>query len=387
MNRLVIIGNGFDLAHGLKTSYEDFLLDYFHSGLLMAQESDGFQFEDELIKVTCHEVPVIEGGKNVWEVTDTFEKLMNNPFIQWPPSKFEENDKLAPLMALVKSVKSHFTIEIKSEFFDDLIEQKNWTDIEKHYFNFLWKKFNENEFWDSDIELLNEDFEYLQIKLVNYLKKLNDSFLTEKELNKSLWKFICRSFDPIDEETFIKKFYSDDNQLDISSINEGNRTPESVCFLNFNYTDLLGAYLDKHRLKKRAFHYQIHGNVNNTNSIVFGYGDDTHKNYDALENADDDELLKNMKAFYYPSNSKYGDLINFIESENFEVFVLGHSIGLSDRVLLKTIFEAEQCKAIRLFHRGNENSHFKKRISLSRHFDNKIAMRKKIVDFNQDDAI
>jgi len=27
MNYLYIIGNGFDLAHGLKTSYNDFLLD------------------------------------------------------------------------------------------------------------------------------------------------------------------------------------------------------------------------------------------------------------------------------------------------------------------------------------------------------------------------
>lgn len=25
MNRLVLIGNGFDLAHGLKTKYEDFI--------------------------------------------------------------------------------------------------------------------------------------------------------------------------------------------------------------------------------------------------------------------------------------------------------------------------------------------------------------------------
>lgn len=25
MNRLVIIGNGFDLAHGIKTSYKDFI--------------------------------------------------------------------------------------------------------------------------------------------------------------------------------------------------------------------------------------------------------------------------------------------------------------------------------------------------------------------------
>ena len=28
MNRLIIIGNGFDLAHGLKTSYCDFIHDY-----------------------------------------------------------------------------------------------------------------------------------------------------------------------------------------------------------------------------------------------------------------------------------------------------------------------------------------------------------------------
>ena len=29
MNRLIIVGNGFDLAHGLKTSYADFIDWYF----------------------------------------------------------------------------------------------------------------------------------------------------------------------------------------------------------------------------------------------------------------------------------------------------------------------------------------------------------------------
>ncbi|MGI4750703.1 MAG: AbiH family protein [Janthinobacterium lividum] len=28
MNRLILIGNGFDLAHGMKTSYNDFILWY-----------------------------------------------------------------------------------------------------------------------------------------------------------------------------------------------------------------------------------------------------------------------------------------------------------------------------------------------------------------------
>jgi hypothetical protein len=36
MNRLIIIGNGFDLAHGIKTSYHDFILDYLKERLLAA---------------------------------------------------------------------------------------------------------------------------------------------------------------------------------------------------------------------------------------------------------------------------------------------------------------------------------------------------------------
>jgi len=28
INRLILVGNGFDLAHGLKTSYKDFIEDY-----------------------------------------------------------------------------------------------------------------------------------------------------------------------------------------------------------------------------------------------------------------------------------------------------------------------------------------------------------------------
>lgn len=29
MNRIIIVGNGFDLAHGVKTSYKDFIECYF----------------------------------------------------------------------------------------------------------------------------------------------------------------------------------------------------------------------------------------------------------------------------------------------------------------------------------------------------------------------
>jgi len=48
MNRLIIIGNGFDLAHGLKTSCKDFILYYLSKvwGKLM-----NGSYEDRLLKV------------------------------------------------------------------------------------------------------------------------------------------------------------------------------------------------------------------------------------------------------------------------------------------------------------------------------------------------
>jgi hypothetical protein len=39
MNRLIIIGNGFDLAHGIKTSYKEFILDYIKKSCVYAIEN------------------------------------------------------------------------------------------------------------------------------------------------------------------------------------------------------------------------------------------------------------------------------------------------------------------------------------------------------------
>ena len=48
MNRLIIIGNGFDLAHGLKTSSSDFLLNYLTDSL------------NNFFKTGIHDDPLLE---------------------------------------------------------------------------------------------------------------------------------------------------------------------------------------------------------------------------------------------------------------------------------------------------------------------------------------
>ena len=52
MNRLVLIGNGFDLAHGLKTNYEDFIYWYWKSRILNSYEVRSNEWDDGLCKLT-----------------------------------------------------------------------------------------------------------------------------------------------------------------------------------------------------------------------------------------------------------------------------------------------------------------------------------------------
>jgi len=110
MNRLIIIGNGFDLAHKLNTRYSDFILDYFTSCLCNPSSSI---YEDVLLK--------INGRIN----KSIFNREMAQS-IDWD------------LTTLINHVESKgFEINYKSAFFQRLCKsdvKKNWVDIEHFYF-------------------------------------------------------------------------------------------------------------------------------------------------------------------------------------------------------------------------------------------------------------
>src|SRR5690606_10775217 len=50
MNRLILIGNGFDLAHGLKTSYKDFIFWYL-ADCFCKVDPYFFNYDDQLVSV------------------------------------------------------------------------------------------------------------------------------------------------------------------------------------------------------------------------------------------------------------------------------------------------------------------------------------------------
>ncbi len=186
---------------------------------------------------------------------------------------------------------------------------------------------------------------------------------------------------PHDHNTFLA-LYPKNLDLEPEIVN-AKRNIENVVFVNFNYTPVLKYYFE--HLNYVANLISIHGDLSDPKSIIFGYGDEHHEKYPEIERRGSNTWLQKMKSFHYFSDNSYSKLMTALTDNKFEVYVIGHSLGLSDRLLLNTIFEHENCLKIKLFHRGSNEDQFQKRISLSRHFVNKNLMRDRLMDFSDQD--
>ena len=238
---------------------------------------------------------------------------------------------------------------------------------------------NTNEFKSPKIELIrdfNDEFEFIKSKLHNYLISVEEGVLVQ---NPS-------KFDNLITNKYLKKDFT---IIDI----EKEKRPENIYVLNFNYTSIFQSYLPSidEIIPTRINH--IHGVLNEPKKpIIFGFGDEHDTDYLSFEDKKNNELFKHIKSFQYSKTSNYQDLIRFINSNNFQVYIIGHSCGLSDRTMLKEIFEHDNCKSIKIYYykwgkESHENDYIEKTYEISRHFTNKGMMRKKVVPFDNSDPL
>lgn len=359
MNRIVLVGNGFDLAHGLKTTYEDFIVWYFKKHI-NDFENGNRPVETTLINISWNQRGRIP-GKKFSETFDTISELKSNSYIgiNFPQGKA-------------------IRIDLNSIYFDGLLHEYNWTDIENYYFNQLidlLKKPNEEE----EIIALNEFLSNLQNELADYLTYLTKNNVIHEFPFLELLNEINI---PHDHNTFMS-LYPENIELDAQLV-DSKRNIENVIYVNFNYTPILSEYISK--LNHVAYQISIHGNLSDPKTIIFGYGDEHHEKYPELEKKDKNIWLEKIKSFHYFSDKNYSQLMYLLASKEFEVYVIGHSLGLSDRLLLNTVFEHHNCLKIKLFHRGSNEDQFQKRISLSRHFQNKSLLRQRLLDYSENDV-
>lgn len=319
MNRLVIIGNGFDLAHGLKTSYKDFINWYWEQRFTRLLTEKSNESSDCLCKLITNQ---------------SFENFFSNNSNLW----FKHHNCKRNGLEMYEAMKGrHIFTFVQVHFFNNItncIESKGWVDIENEYYQLL-KIFSNKP---DDYKELNKQLKFLQDKLVEYLKTL-----PKVECNKEIVELLKAPFEKQDISTHDKDIALA-SMLDSSSI-PNIYYPKYVLLLSFNYTNTVEMYTE---FTMRSNY--IHGSLSKENEIIFGYGDELDEDYKEILDKNDNELLNYVKSVKYLEADHYKQMLRFIEAEPFQVYIMGHSCGNSDRTLLNKIFEHKNCVSIKPFY-------------------------------------
>ena len=204
-----------------------------------------------------------------------------------------------------------------------------------------------------------------------------------------MYDAIIDLFNPSDFSTEGRKKALDNIGLESKDMEEVSRNPEErnklipgrIMMLSFNYTGTARMYGNFN-----LTHNYIHGELANPKNIIFGYGDELDKDYQGILDMNDNELLKNVKSVKYLETRHYREMLEFIQSAPFQVYIMGHSCGNSDRTLLNTVFEHENCVSIKPFYHkwddGSDN-YLELVQNISRNFTNMKLFRDRVVNKEQ----
>lgn len=404
MNRLVLIGNGFDLAHGLKTKYESFINWYWENwGLKLLHgknrtESDvlcTFEIKDEI-------------DVSNWAYAFGWYYQRKNPLIPWDP-------KVVIQIAKEDTKLCNFSMSFLLERISKSIETKRWVDIENEYYELLKKHVLKNK-PNSQIENLNTQLHYLQEKLVEYLNgiEISDKLLRTDICPKIYAPFEIKDISIESRQALVNHIQSgingDEGSIDaklslygnsysygrITSYKEkffGNVVfndelpielllPNNIMLLNFNYTHTADLYCKKGWIFTVN---QIHGDLKNPKSVIFGYGDELDEDYKTILEKNENKYLANIKSIKYLEADNYRKMLSFIESEPYQVIIMGHSCGNSDRTLLNTLFEHKNCVSIKPYYykwgKGEKDDNYIELVqNISRNFKDMKLMRDRVVN-------
>ena len=408
MNRIILIGNGFDLAHGLPTRYEDFINWYWDKCLYNLRICHYRTLSDGLITFS------IKTGQDTWHS------------LLWQNGYTFNTPKGVDFINAIVADKDNFEIT-KSQLIYRVcnsLNEQNWVDIENEYYALLKESVCHSESTKySPIEINNQLEKLLQL-LTQYLGSLPYDEVSPYDSMKTLiyepiriddisinglnhFYEHCNNWAKQDRfswydqmsrygikdgrasilraeiDEFLGKFV--DRSLgspfitDYSKFPQQLLRPNNTLLLSFNYTKLSDLY-ESNGLGTTI---HIHGNLDTPNSMIFGYGDELDDDYKEFLKQTDKECLKNIKSIKYLESNMYRNLLRFIESEPYQVYIMGHSCGNSDRTLLHTLFEHKNCVSIKPFYyQKNDGSDNYMEIvqNICRNFTDMKLMRDRVVN-------
>lgn len=418
INRIILVGNGFDLAHGLATRYADFVNWYWGKCFQQLRKCNNRTYTDHLCTF------ILNDNYYTWL---SFLYGIINPIRLPSGREFYEN---------IKKDKIRFSIH-HTGFMERIcqsIESKGWVDIENEYYTAL-----NDEYFETP-EKINEEFEIVKSNLIEYLSLIQAAKITESIVQHKLQDKILapikisevaisarhqlidfiQARSTLDEQHLINEsalsihdvlnpgidnsrtieFIKDcinkmkeygtasttliENAIDNDIVPDEMLYPNRLMLLNFNYTSTADLYIPQsYDYGNRFIINHIHGDLKDPTSIVFGYGDELDDRYSNLVKLNNNDFLQNVKSIKYLEADNYRKMLAFIDSAPYQIYIMGHSCGNSDRTLLNTLFEHKNCISIKPFYYQKEDgsdNYLEIVQNISRSFTDMKLMRDRVVN-------
>lgn len=336
-SQLVILGNGFDLQCGLKSSYKDFFRQY-----ILETSTINFGIKQRQSDVTCFwENLLLEyykiNNKDDYNWCDIEKIIKDTLFTIYFGRNNSDKNINQGIYSKAKNYLNNFTVGLG-------LDKLNH--IEKFLFDYCVKFIptNCNDFIETLTSLVghllqqlynleNRFCKYLKNQLVNPINELGrneDYIIKAVNLLASLTGFVCYKFNKIDDFITVK---SKKYLIDVfDNLND-------TFILNFNYT----ALFDILEVESPCYYNNVHGklcddvctNGCDKSSIIFGIDDNLIQSQGASS-----ELRLFSKTYRKMlSADKYLTVLPPNENNPIAIKFYGHSLSEADYSYFQSIFD------------------------------------------------
>ncbi|MEN9919410.1 MAG: hypothetical protein RL662_1846 [Bacteroidota bacterium] len=201
MNRLILLGNGFDLAHGMKTSYKNFI-EHLWIGIS--------KYLEEKLREPSFE-PSVEDHNKLIKIKNPYSRgewgeVHKAKTIDFLIDKDTDGKPIEISSEAIKTFADALSGSIQSKFFRIISKNyinKNWSDIEADYYKELLDIINAKSgknYIDRSVKTLNNEFKQIKDLLKEYLRLLDKrseeyskieylfySYVSPKDIGLSSW--------------------------------------------------------------------------------------------------------------------------------------------------------------------------------------------------------
>lgn len=342
MKNILIIGNGFDIEHGLKTSYKDFVS--FCKCIKHVYENlDPYIFK----KIPLAKRLVSEKDKlrELFEDEDLPLYMLEN-FIEYLNSDSEESTKEKFIKECTKNYWLLYIYE-KKDSLDD-----KWCNLEfligQHIEALSFISNNPLVMSQSDKNLdensivFKKNFEYIKY-VEKFIKKRNENIFI-KQINRQKEEMISA----LNNLTFLLELY-------LTYFINMKKNPKELFnklkithILSFNYTNTYFENYDSSNIQRHFIHGEaIKSRSIEENNMVFGIGQEIKNsiNEDAL-----DYVM--FQKYYQRIIKKTGnDYKQWLRgNEKINVYIFGHSLDVPDGDVIKSFVECKHTRIIYIFY-------------------------------------